>query len=102
MKKSAKKPLAGFNLPALSGAAKPSKQRLVTPPVSSPLRRDTRGERFVVYLPDELGVEFRVKCAELRYSKSFAMSEAVDEWIAKRSKRPDYVQARKKAKEPKA
>lgn len=80
-----KKPLGGFNLP-------PEKKRrtveggavLVKAPRSSPLRRSAGGERLVVYLPPDLALEFRVKCAEQRRSHSDAMTEAVDDFLSKR------------------
>ena len=89
-KKPKKPELVGFNLPKPTKAKAATTQRLVNPPESSPLRRAEGGKRLVVYLPPKLAHEFRVKCAELECSHSHAMTEAVDDWIGKKSKRPKY------------
>lgn len=42
--------------------------------------RRARGERLVVYVPEELATRLRVRCAEERRSLSEAVTEALEAW----------------------
>jgi len=56
-----------------------------SPKNGSRLRRDQRGERISVYLPEELERAFRIQCATEKCSFSIAMTEAATMWLKKRS-----------------
>lgn len=55
------------------------------PPRESPLRRTERGQRVVVYLPDEVEGDLRVHCGHERCSISWAITRAVQEYLEKHS-----------------
>lgn len=59
-------------------------RRPSTVKVESRLRRDAGGERVAVYLPPEMAVELRVRCARERRSVSDAITEAVGNWLSER------------------
>lgn len=49
------------------------------------LRRDNKGERLAVYIPEDIASELRVMCAKERRSLSDAVTAALDMWLKKQS-----------------
>lgn len=56
----------------------------VKAPRSSALRRNTKGERLVVYLPPDLDSDLRVHSGRERQSKSWIVTEALREYLGAR------------------
>jgi len=78
------KQLPAFAVPGNVAAAPPSKalKSFVAAKPPSALRREERGERLAVYLPEDIATELRVYCAKSRRSLSDAVSEAVRALVA--------------------
>jgi hypothetical protein len=47
------------------------------------LRRESRGERLAVYVPEDIACELRVLCAKERRSLSDAVTVALNAWLNK-------------------
>lgn len=65
----------------LAGERPPEGYKLTKKAKASKLRRANRGERFSIYLPEELAEAVRIYCAKEKCSKSHAVTTALEQML---------------------